>query len=216
MMQKTTSSRWHSGRGFSVTELVVVVGIVAILSALAIPQMVGQRRLMRSHAVIREIMTQLRYTRQLAMSQRQAFTFQYDDANKRTVIIDHNASGTGVLLDATYPNTAVSTVVRTTPLTQGGLSSSELAYGIPTSLPTAAQGALGDGTSRTNLASNKVNVTFQPDGSVIDANGNPLDRAIFLYNSTVPSSSAAAISVIGSSGRAKIWRFDGNANKYIE
>jgi Tfp pilus assembly protein FimT len=217
MMKKTTSNPWQSGRGFTVTELVVVVGIVVVLSAVAIPQMIGQRRLMRSAGIVREIVAQLRYTRQQAMSQRQAFTFQYDDANKRIVIIDHNASGTAVLLDATYPSTAGSTVVRTTSLTQGGLASSELAYGIPASLPTTAQGALPDGVSRTNLTGNNtVNITFQPDGSVIDVNGNPVDRAVFLFNSRAPQDTAAAISVMGSAGRVKIWRFDANANKYAE
>ena len=218
-MRKTISNRWHGSRGFSVIELVVVVAIVGIGSAIAVPQMIAQRRLMRSSAVIREVMAQLRYTRQQAMSQRQSFTFQYNDATKQIVIIDHNntnAAPTSVFLDPTYPNTAGSSIVRTIPLLQGGLSSSELAYGIPTSLPTTAQGTLGDGASKTNLAGNTINITFQPDGSVIDVNGNPDNRAIFFYNNRAPSQTAAAISVMGSAGRVKIWRFDSNANRYAE
>ena len=218
-MRKTICNRWHGSRGFSVTELVAVVAIVAIGSAIAVPQMIAQRRLMRSNAVIREVMAQLRYTRQQAMSQRQSFTFQYNDATKQIVIIDHNntnAAPTAVFLDPTYPNTAGSSIVRTISLLQGGLASSELAYGIPTSLPTTAQGTLGDGASRTNLGGNTVNITFQPDGSVIDVNGNPDNRAIFFYNNRAPSQTAAAISVMGSAGRVKIWRFDSNANRYAE
>lgn len=215
-MVKPTSKILRSKGGFTVTEMIVVVGIVAILSAVAIPQMVSQRRLMRTSAVMREIAAQMRYVRQQAMSQRQAFTFQYDDVNKRIVVIDHNMSGTAVLTDANYPNNTGSVVVRTTSLTQGGLPSSEITCAIPTGLPTTAQSALPDGVSKTPLSSNVVNITFQPDGTVIDANGNPVDKAIFMHNNRVANSTASAISVLGAAGRVKIWRYDSNANKFAE
>lgn len=213
-MKRTRSKR--SSRGYSIVELLTVLAIVAIMSAIAIPQMIGQRRLIRSNALAREIAVQMRYARQLAMSQRQAFTFQYDDTNKQVVIIDNNASGTAVMLDGAYPNTAGSSVLRTIPLTQGGLASSEITYGIPSALPVGAQGALTDGVSKTNLASSKLNITFQPDGSVIDSTGNPASSALFIYNSQLPTSTAAAISVIGASGRVKIWRYTTGVNVYAE
>ncbi len=158
-------------------------------------------------------MTQLRYARQQAMSQRQSFTFQYDNTAKQITIIDNNASGATVLNDSNYPNNSGSSVVLTSTLTLMGLSSSEVNYGIPTGLPA---GALSDGVSKTDLTSYKINVTFQPDGSVVDANGNPVDRALFLYNSKVPSQTAAAVSVLGSSGRIKLWRYASSTNTYIE
>jgi hypothetical protein len=59
-------------------------------------------------------------------------------------------------------------------------------------------------------------VTFQPDGSVIDLNGNPIGMALFIYNNRAARGTASAISVVGASGRIKIWRYDGNANAYVE
>jgi len=201
----------HSG--FSTIDLIIVVALVGVLSALAVPQMISQRRLIRSAAFTREIVTQIRLARQQAISQREAITLQYNQTQRALVLIEDNASGTAVLTDPGYPNTAGSTVIRTTPLAVGGLPKSEISYGIPTGLPT---GALGDGVTRTPLSSSKVNITFQPDGSVLDANGNPIKRDLFIYNPKAARETAAAISVLGAAGRVKLWRYDSNVNKYVE
>jgi Tfp pilus assembly protein FimT len=183
------------------------------MTAIALPQLIAQQRLIRSAGVAREIATQLRFARQQAMSQRQSFTFQYDNVTKQISIIDNNASGTSVLTDGLYPNNSGSTVVITSSLTTGGLAGNEINYGIPTGFP---NGPLDDGVSSTSLTSGKINITFQPNGSVIDATGTPLDRAIFIYNTRVPSETAAAISIMGAAGRVKMWRYDPTTNTYVE
>jgi hypothetical protein len=91
--------------------------------------------------------------------------------------------------------------------------SSEINYGIPSGLPT---GALADGIAMTPLFNNQFTVTFQPDGSVIKGSGDPDDRAMFLFNNRAASITAAAISIMGASGRVKIWRYDSGANLYTE
>ena len=218
-------------------ELVIVLTIISILTAMAIPAMVSQRRLLRSVAVTREVMTQMRYARQLAMSQRQSITFQYDDATKNITIINHNnnqsltpscnLSRTAILVASGYPNTACSTVVITIPLTQGGLSAAEVTYGIPAGSPPLPAGApvipvtkLDDNILMTPLtpvgAGGKLNITFQADGSVVDAAGIPLDRAMFLFNNVAAQATASAISVVGASGRVKVWRYNLSVNKYAE
>ncbi len=215
--------RLELSRGFSLIELMIVVAIAATIAAIALPQMITQRRLLRSSGVNREIMTQMRNARQLAMSERKAFTFSYDNATKQITIIDHNNlrtdpnSGKAVLTLGGYPNTPGSTVVSTTSLGQGGLNSAEMTYGIPLGVPT---GPLKDGVSMTALAGNRLNITFQRDGSVINATGaasdrNPQDQALFIYNSKAPEGTASAISVLGATGRIKIWRYD-NVSTYKE
>src|SRR5713101_117832 len=106
--------------------------------------MMSDRRLMRSATLPREVSAQLRFTRQQAMSQRQAFTFQYDDSAKQITIFDHNnvgnatpscnMPGTQVLTASGYPNTACTTIALTVPLAIGGLAASEISYGIPSGI----------------------------------------------------------------------------------
>ena len=204
----------RSFRGYSMIETLIVMALIGVLSALAVPQLISERRLTRSVGVTREILSQMRLARQLAMSQRQAFTFQYNNTTKQISIIDHNSNlGAGLFSDPAYPNTANSSTVSTTPLAAGGLDSSEITYGIPAGLPTAA---LGDGISMSGLTNNQLNVTFQPDGSVIDLTGNPAGVAMFIYNNQAVRGTASAISVMGASGRIKIWRYDRSANLYTE
>ena len=236
-MPNTNSKSSRPVQGFSLVELLIVIAILAILATISIPAMVKQRRLLRSTAVMREIAVQLRYARQLAMSQRKSITFQYDDSRKQIKIISHNnnqsltpscnLSRTAILVASGYPNTTCSTVVTTVPLTQGGLSAAEITYGIPAGSPPLPTGApvipttkLGDNIVMTPLtpagAGGKLNITFQADGSVIDAAGIPLDRSMFLFNKAAAQATASAISVVGASGRVKVWRYTLNGNVYAE
>jgi type II secretory pathway pseudopilin PulG len=218
-------------------ELLVVITVVAILSAFAIPAVITQRLLVRSTTLMREVATQLRYARQMSISQRQSVTFQYNDTTKQVRIINHNnnqptvpacnLSRTAILGAAGFPDTACSTVITTIPLTQGGLPSSQISYGIPAGTPPLPVGApvipatkLDDNILLTPLtpagAGGKITITFQSDGSVVDAAGIPLDRALFFFNSSAAQATASAISVVGASGRVKVWRYTLNGNKYDE
>lgn len=215
----------HSECGQSVIETLIVIAIASLLTAVAVPQIISARRLMRSATLPREVAAQLRFARQQAMSQRQAFTFQYDNSTKQIKIFDHNNNnnataacnikGTDVLVATNYPNTACTTTVLTVPLGGGGgLPSSEITFGVPSTITNTT---LGDNSTPTALTGTVINITFQPDGTVLDSAGNFVkDRTLFLYNNQVPTETAAAISVLGPSGRVKIWRYDTSASKYAE
>jgi Tfp pilus assembly protein FimT len=206
--------RWHSHSGRSMVEMLAVVAIATILTAVAVPQVISARRLIRSSALPREIATQLRYARQQAMSQRQAFTFVYDDSAKQISIIDHQASGGALLIASGYPNTAGSITVLTVPVGGGGLPASEVTFGVPSAITNTT---LGDTGTPTALVNNKLTVTFQPDGTVQDSTGKAVNfRTLYFYNNKVPTQTACAISVLGSAGRIKIWRYTTSASQYLE
>jgi Tfp pilus assembly protein FimT len=212
--QVAKAQRWHSHRGTSMVEVLAVVAIATILTTVAVPQIISARRMIRSASLPREIATQIRFARQQAMSQRQAFTFQYDDSTKQITIIDHQATGYALLSASGYPNTAGSLTALTVPLGGGGgLPASEISFGIPNGISLTS---LSDTSTQTALSSNKLTITFQPDGTVQDANGNYVNRTLFLYNNKIPNQTACAISVLGSAGRIKIWRYTASASAYVE
>lgn len=206
--------RQMTERGFSLLELVIVLAISTIVTAIAVPQITASRRLQRMASLPRQITSQLRLARQLSMSQRRAITFQYDDQTKMMVLIGYTTAGPTVLSDSNYPNNTGSVQISALPLTATGINALEISYGIPSGLST---GALSDGVSLTALpTSKKINITFQPDGSVINAASQPTNFALYFYSPASPKETASAISVLGSSGRVKLWRYSRNASSYVE
>jgi Tfp pilus assembly protein FimT len=220
---RTNDWRWSSETGRSLVETLAVIAIASILTAMAVPQLLAARRLIRSSAMSREIAAQMRFARQQAMSQRQAFTFQYDNSTKTIKIFDHNNNNPGtspcnmpgqqVLSTANYPATSCSVAVLTVPLATGSIAPADLSYGVPTGISNTT---LDDGGTMTALSGTVLNITFQSDGSVTDTAGNYVTRTFYFYNNQIPTQSATAISVLGAAGRVKVWRYSTSASKYVE
>lgn len=210
--------------GMSMIELAVVIAIMATVMIVAIPQLVGARRNMRAAAAPVEVKAQLRYARQLAMGRQRAVTFHYDTSTHEISIIEHNLdyavpgggttkAGTAVLNDGSYPHTAGHTVPRTLSLLTAGVTADDIVYGLP---PGASTGPLDDTTTLTPAANNEVNITFQPDGSVIDASGSTRNCALIFYHPDYPEGTARAVSVLGASGRVKVWRYVHDDQTFVE
>jgi type II secretory pathway pseudopilin PulG len=208
--QKQRALTSSSEKGVSVIELVVVIAVMAIVGAVAVPQAITARRLIRFNGVTREISAQLRLTRQLAMSQRQVFRFRYDNVNKQIQIIDNQERGT--IANPLMNNPGDDVIYKTIPLGGMSIPAGDISYGTPPGAPTN----LSDGTTLTPLVAGQVEIIFQDDGSVVDANGNPTSAAIFFYDSQMPHDSATAISVIGAGGRVKNWRYSEDADLYVK
>ncbi len=187
--------------GFSLVELLIVVLVVSIIAVLALPQIMSSRRLFRFAGVQKQVVNVLREARQHALSQRKPITFRYDNANKRIIFF----GGTfGVAGDAN--NQIIE-------LAGNGVTADELIYGRPTGVSSAA---LGDGTNLTTLTANVVDIAFQTDGSVVDSSNNPINKALFFYDTNTPNDTAFAVSILGAGGRAKLWRYSSNVNVYVE
>jgi type II secretory pathway pseudopilin PulG len=205
--------------------MLLVIGIMAIAAAFSIPQVIGARRLIRSSGVTRELISGLRDARQMAVTRRRAVTFQFDTATQQVNIIDHGVnvdgmgvSGISVLTDGSYPNTPGSSVARTVSLTESGLPASEIGFGVPAGVSTQS-GKLGDNTTivaASSLTSNKLNITFEPDGTIINTTGTTKDVAFSIYNTVDPHDTAAAVSILGATGRIKAWRYSASVDKFIE
>lgn len=226
MTSRATPILRSNSRGFSLVELLIVMTLMAIISAIALPRLLNSSRFIGSAGIPRELATYLRFARQEAVSQKVVVTCRYNNQDKTISIINHRERG------ITYdPNTdsmvtlpgnpapsadqVTDMTIERVPLARPGVPSGDITLGRVDGNPATA--ALDDGTQMVTLsASNQINITFQPDGSIVNAQNVPINRTLFLYNQQIQKESAFAVSVLGTTGRVKLWRFDSNANKYYE
>lgn len=198
---KTSKIFKKNQQGFSLPELVIVLLIAAILTVFALPQIISSTRLFRFSGFQRQVTASLRDARQAAMSQRKPVTLRYDHNKMQLITYGGSFGDLGDSKNQIYE------------ITGNGVGKAELKYGRPGGAPTTA---LSDSTNLTDLDSNAVDITFQPDGSVVDASNNPINKALFFYHSKYPQDTAFAVSVLGAGGRVKVWRYSKGAKVYVE
>lgn len=191
----------HSEKGISLPEVIIVLLVLAILITLALPQILSGRRLFRFSTMQRQMASTLTQARQDAMGERQAVTFRYDNANKRTVLFGGKYGAYGDDRNLAQE------------MSGSGVDAYDIIYGRPAG---ASTDNLGDGTNLSGLTNNFQDITFLPDGSVRDTNNNPINKTLFFYYDKYRDDTAFAISVLGAGGRAKVWRYNKQTNRYVE
>ena len=198
----TAKNKFSRGqKGFSLPELVIVLLVAAILLVLALPQIISSTRLFRFAGMQRQVAASLRDARQAAMAQRTPVTFRYQHDKKQIIIYGGSFGAVGSGKNIAYE------------MFDARLAKNDIKYGRPGGV---TKTALGDGTDLTALRNNAVEITFQPDGSVVDASNNPQNNALFFYHNQHRKETAFAISVLGAGGRVKIWRYSAGVKSYVE
>lgn len=201
MPSRSKSLKLHTQSGQSLLEIAIVMGILIVLSLIALPQLRGSRNANRWSGLQRELVNELRNARQTAMNQRVPITIRFDNTNKRLTIYGGSFGAAGAASN------------RQVRLARGVLQENAVIYGRPPAAPT---GPLADATNLTPLAGNQVEITFQPDGSILDAGSNPVATGLFFYYNDHPDDTAFAVTVLGFGGRVKLWRYAPTTNTYAE
>ncbi len=201
MTDRIRSEKYNKQKGFSLPELLIVILIISIISVIALPQINAARRAFRFSGMQRQVAATLSEARQQAMSQRKAITVRYKNTAREIVIY---GGSFGAL------NNSKNKVEQ---LYGSGIAKGDIVYGRPSGVSTAA---LGDGTNFTALVGGMTEIVFQPDGTVVDASGNPENKTLYFYNKLTAKDMAFAVSVLGAGGRIKIWRYSKGVNKYVE
>lgn len=188
-------------KGFSIPELLIVLLVGAIILVLALPQLISSRRLMKFSAMQKQVAASLVEARQEAMSQRRPIIYAYDDRNKQLIIYGGSFGSFGDPKNKVHD------------LAGFGVELNDIKYGRPGGVSASA---LNDTTNMTSLTRGMVEITFQPDGSVIDGSNNPQNNALFFYHNKYKKDAAFAVSILGAGGRIKIWRYSKGVNAYVE
>lgn len=181
-------------KGFSLTEVVVVVAVLMTAAAVAVMNVSGAVRNAHVDTAYETVLMQLRYARQSAIDKRAVCIATFTAPQTLTISL--------VFSDGTPPQTQV------TPLP------SDVQFTVVNGIPTTPAGTPdGIGTGTTAIDFNRIGggggntIYFQPDGSAVNAAGKVNDGVAYLARPGELMSSRA-ITLLGTTGRLKGWRLN--------
>jgi type II secretory pathway pseudopilin PulG len=185
-------------RGFSTIELLVVVGILLVLTGMALPQMNTMLQTFRANSAMDNVVGQLRSARETAISHRREIQVSFI-GNNQIQLFQFN-------LPVGAPQT---------PLTD-----------IPTTLDAGAQFTLFAGQPDTPMAfgnnapiyinnqnGGPILMKFSTTGAFVGPNEVPISGTIFIGIPGQPST-ARAVTIVGGTGRVRPYTWTGA--KWIE
>lgn len=184
--------KWSSARGYTILELLLVVGIFCVVSAMAVLQMGTSREQMAGDAGMRVVLSQLNQARELAIAQRRFMRVTFTSPNLIRIIREDTTTTTTTLSNA---------------LMEGSVQF----------MLTSGQPDTPDAFGRTTNAVEfgiVDNIKFTPDGTLVNQDGQTTNGTVFIGIPSMPSS-ARAVTVLGSTGRVRGFRWFGSIWKLV-
>jgi len=193
-------ARWRRGEsGFSLIELMLVVGIAGVVTAMAVVQIGSSRQAYKGDAAMRVVLAQFNQARELAITQRRFIRLTFDTtANQLSVVREDTTATTTTLAVLGFEGGAKFTLMTGVPDTPDAFGRTAA-----TSF-TSSNGTFPSATGSTNV------VKFSPDGTLVDWNGRAANGTIFT-GITGTTTSARAVTILGSTGRVRGYRWNGTA-----
>jgi prepilin-type N-terminal cleavage/methylation domain-containing protein len=186
----------HKERGFTLIEMVVVIGIIMIILSMAILELQPTLQQFRANAGMDQVKGAMRQAREIAISQRRTIVVQFVGNNTIQlfqVVEPGNVRAVNPFLTLPIENTV-------TFQTFAGEPDTPDVYGIP-AVPAGIEfsGVVGGPP---------IGMQFQSDGTFTDANGTPINGTVFLGITNIKTS-ARAVTILGATGRMHAWHGTG-------
>ena len=80
-MRKTDNTALASVSGFSMTELLVVLGVIGVMSVISLPYIVNYKKAYKSEDQALKVIDMMREAGQLALNRRRTIRFELDFTN---------------------------------------------------------------------------------------------------------------------------------------
>lgn len=197
--------------GFSVVEILVVLGIIGILSAISLPYIVNFKKPYKSEDQSLKIMDLMRETAQLALTRRRTMRFEIDLTDNAIKVIDENGAAPDSLIKSIpleQPKDIRMDVIPATVTKPNPPNYTNISYAAD------ATGHLVGGTTITGHS--VFAARFRSDGSVVNAADVPINRNIYIWPPITTGSTTArnkievrAITMFGGSGAIRYWKHNG-------
>jgi prepilin-type N-terminal cleavage/methylation domain-containing protein len=197
--------RWRAETGFSLTEMMIVVGIGCVLGGMATVQIALSKNSARGDAAMRVVLYQMNQARELAIGQRRYMELVFDTTRNEMQVWRED-------------DTATTSLVRSIGFEGGALLG--LTAGLPDTPDAFGKSA---GTSFTSVkngtfpSTTKLTacVKFAPDGTLVDWNGYTVNGTVFIKFASGDANAIRAVTVFGSTGRVRGYRWNGSAWKVV-
>lgn len=207
------ASRQSSMTGFSLIELLVVVALIFILSAISLPYILNYKKLYKSEDQALKVMDLMREASQLALTRRRSMRLEIDLTTNEVLIIDGNG-----------PGNADDTEIKAIPLEPvNEIRMDQIPMSVTRPSPpnyndaVFAVDAIGHLRGATPVIGNTVwQIAFQSNGSVLNAANIPVSVNLYIWPPLTPGSPSSrntrevrAITMYGGSGAVRYWKHNG-------
>lgn len=194
-MKKQERRIW-SEKGLSTLEMLVTVGIMGTIAAMATVQIGLARPSFKGDGAMRTVIAQLNIARELALTQRRFVRVDFVTATNEIRITREDV-----------PNGT--TVIQTVPM-EGGIR-----FGLTAGVPDTPDN-FGNATAISFGAATQLR--FTTDGTMVDQAGNPISGSVFLNWPGVGQGqerAARAVTILGATGRIRGYKWDGRNWKRV-
>lgn len=188
--------RWmRSEAGFTAMEMLMTIGIIGTLAAMAAFQIGLARPAYKGDGAMRTVMAQMNTARELALTQRRFMRLVFTVTNEVQIVREEVPNGT--------------TVISTVPM-EGGML-----FGLTPGVPDTPDN-FGNGAAVSFGAA--ALYRFTTEGTLVDQAGNPISGSVFLNWPGVGQGqerAARAVTILGATGRIRGYRWDGRNWKRV-
>jgi len=200
----------EASRGFSLIELMVVIGIILILLGAGIPKILSTMKEARARQAFEAVLTQMRLGREIAVDRRRVMKLTFNKAVGSTPANIVSLAEDVVIDPVTLKHTYQAVPGTNNPLTT--TLPSDMDFMLPASVPKISPDTLGTTPSPIDYGYNSSStggqnvMYFQANGQVLQntENGPVADGVIYVGRTGDPTSNRA-VSILGMTGRIKGW-----------
>ena len=208
-----TAKKRKKAAGFSLIELIIVLVVIAILSAISIPYIYNYKRLYKSEDQALKVMDLMREASQLALTRRRTMRLEIDRNATQILIIDENSPGNGD--DTQIKGIPLEPIneVRMDVIPTGVAKPNPPDYADAVfALDTIGHQNNGAAVPRSTVWA----VRFNRNGTAVDSANTPISANLYFFppltpGSTTPRSTreVRAITIFGGTGAVRYWKHNG-------